>query len=249
VKYSAALFCAGGLVIGLVIGFSIANAISRNEINQIRTVTELKPATPPEKSPVLNDKTNADVLSEEEIRQAVARADSNKNDIDLQRKIGLALYQYAKMQRQIDFLPAIRGILQRVKIRSSEDFEISAALGEISFLIGQEPGKSEYLSESRKYYETALKLKPENLELRTDLGSTYLFANPPEPRKAIAEYLQVIRKKPLDERALQFLATALLMTENTAEAEKRIGELRQVNPENSALPDLSVQLAQKKLKN
>ena len=63
--------------------------------------------------------------------------------------------------------------------------------------------------------------------------------------RVIAKRLS-LDKDPRHEMALQNIASALVSTGATREAEQRVAELEQVNPNNNALNNLRAQLAQAK---
>ncbi len=237
---NSVLFCLAGLIIGLVLGFTAANAISRRQAQSFTVAA----ANTPVASGGSSAGTSEEVLSSEEIQKAFERADADPENIRLQKNIGLALFGYTKMRGETKILPDIERLLKRTK---EDDFEVLSALGELSFVLGQENGDSQRILNARNHYEKALKIRPEASSVRTDLASTYLFSNPPELDNAIAEYRKALKVDNRNERTKQLLATALLNLKRTDEASVQIGELEKINSSNPSLPDLKAQLAQQKL--
>jgi tetratricopeptide (TPR) repeat protein len=120
-------------------------------------------------------------------------------------------------------------------------------LGNVNFDIAQSNDKKRF-SDSRDFYEKALAINPKLVEIRTDFGSTYLFDEPSAPEKAVAEYEKSLKIEPKNEKTLQNMVTALIELKKIPEAEKRLGELREVNANNPSVADLQTQIAQAKVK-
>ena len=244
-RKQAFLFGFIGLIIGLVIGFMTANAVSRDELSELRRAGNNKTSSVQNPQSTQNNQANQETLTVEEIRQAVERADANSENLVLQKDLGVSLYQYARTQQQTDFLPDVKRLLERaVKSNKAGDFEVLIVLGDVCSVLGQRNDDSRFLVEARTYYERALMLKPETFEMHTEIGLTYFLAKPSEPEKAIAEYRRTLKGDPKNERARQFLAATLIATGKVEDARGEIELLEQTNPNNSALPDLQVQLAQ-----
>jgi Flp pilus assembly protein TadD len=91
-------------------------------------------------------------------------------------------------------------------------------------------------------------MNPNDVNVRTDLGLTYYFGEPSDPKSAVREYRKSLAIDPRHEPTLQNLATALVKTGNLKEAEQTIATLRSVNPQNPAIPDLEALLAQGSIK-
>jgi tetratricopeptide (TPR) repeat protein len=229
-----------GILVGFVSGFLFANTQNRKEISNLQTEIQrlkkqLTNQNPPE-------------LTIEEIQGAIAKADQNPNDIELQRKVGISLYKYAMSQNDSSYLNDIARLLKRAASVSNKDYELMVTLGNLLFDIAQKDNNPKLFLEARQWYQKALAMKPDDVDVRTDLGLTYFFANPPEPEKAIAEYSKSLAINPKHELTLQNLIQALIVVKKFDEAQKRIEELRNVNSSNMALSNLEMQLAQAKVK-
>lgn len=234
-----------GLVLGLVAGFLAANAINRAENLNRASVNNVTPVNAGKENAAKTE--NEDELSREEIRFAIKQADDSADRIDLQKKLGLALYEYLEAKRNTEFLPDIMRILKRAEDKMPEDFEVNVALGNLHFVLAQEKKKAEDFNEARRYYTKALKTKPLSAEIRTDLGSTYLFAEPPEPLKAQTEYKKALEIDAKNEKALEYLTRALILTKEIKAAETEIEKLKASNPANSALSELQILLEQARI--
>jgi tetratricopeptide (TPR) repeat protein len=92
--------------------------------------------------------------------------------------------------------------------------------------------------DAERWYQLALKIKPDAVNVRTDLGLTYFLREPKDVDKAIAAYRASLSYDPRHEQTLQNLATALIEKGDKAAARETLKQLEQVNPQNEALPKL-----------
>jgi tetratricopeptide (TPR) repeat protein len=248
VNKSSILYALGGLFAGFVISFILTNAINRRELVTLRADAE-RPRQDAQRSDntgALPDANGAsDSISEGDIREAIAKTDARADDISLQRGFGLALYQYVRQTEDARFLTDVARLLKRAFDANPKDYELTVSLANVHFDMGRSSGP-EHFVEARKYYQKALEMRTDDVRVRTDLGLTYYFGQPSDPRRAIAEYRKSLALDPRDEPTLQNLASALISLGNREEAQQRIDDLEKVNPSNPALPNLRAQLAQSK---
>jgi tetratricopeptide (TPR) repeat protein len=249
VNKSNILFGVIGLFAGLLISFIVTNALNRGgrevaSTNAVRSGTP-RPGDTGAGAAASPSPDASEAVSEDEIRGAIAKADARPEDYALQRNFGLALYQYASQTRDTRWLPDVARFLKRAYEADPKDHDLTVSLANVLFDIGHISDPVS-LVEARKYYLKALEMKPDDVDVRTDLGLTYYFGQPSDPQRAITEYRKSLALDPRHEPTLQNLASALISTGNREEAEKRIDELQQVNPSNPSLPNLRAQLAQSK---
>lgn len=247
------LFGGLGLLAGFIIGFFLANSFGYHTPVSVNTQT--RPATPAPPTPATAaaaapsaadaDDGALDSLTEDEVRGAIAAADGKPENIELQHKLGLYLYRYASYKQDARYLPDVERFLKRAFEATPNDRDLAVALGNVLFDTAQS-GDASRFKEARLYYQKALEMKADDVNVRTDLGLTYYFAKPSEPEKAIAEYRKSLAIDARHELTLQHLATALIATKKLEEAQKRIDELQAINPSNPALSNLRAQLAQAK---
>jgi Flp pilus assembly protein TadD len=245
VNKSNILFGIIGLFAGLVISFILTNAL-HNSAPDPAGANVARPdrtSQADETQATNSSKDPSESITDEDIRGAIAKADARKDDTALQRNFGLALYQYEAQTRDTSYLPDVARFLKRAYERDPKDRDLAVALGNVLFDIGQSSDPASFI-EARQYYLKALELKPDDADVRTDLGLTYYFGQPSDPQRAIVEYRKSLALDPRHEPTLQNLASALITTGNRAEAQKRIDELQAVNPSNPSLPNLRAQLAQ-----
>lgn len=240
------LYLAAGLLVGLLCGFSLANMVGRSRMERAQTPGGTarqdagKSAGQAASAPA-NQPTPA--ITEEQIREAIAKTDSRPDDINLQQNFGRALYHYANQTQDPRYLPDVIRLLKRAQAANPKDRELTIDLANAYFDVGQTSDARSF-DDARTYYLKALEMKPDDVNVRTDLGLTYYYARPSDPQRAIAEYRKSLRLAPRDERALESLATALISAGQREEAGRRIEELQGINPNNPSLSNLRAQLAQ-----
>lgn len=239
-KNGALVYCLGGLVIGLIIGFLIANVVNRNVRLPISAQT-------PAATNNRQTENAPESLSREEIKAAFASAEERKEDAAFQKNLALALYRYAKVQNDSGFLPELQNLLERVNQQTkSADFEVLTALADCYFTQGQEKSNASLIEKSQDFYRQAVKLNPANTDAKIALASTHLFTKPAQPEKALQELNSILEQNPKNEPALQVIVLALIQDKKNEAAARRLSELKEINPENPAISDLEAQLAQKK---
>jgi tetratricopeptide (TPR) repeat protein len=243
VKIGVLIYGFFGLLIGLFIGFWIANAVNRNLsppfVNQ-HTIS-------PQQTPTAGN--NGEKLSREEIKTAFAAAENRKEDPNFQKNLGLALLRYAKVQSDSSFLPELITLLERTNRLSNEkDTEVLTALGDVYFIQAREKSEASLYEKSRNLYLRAVLLNPANAEIKTAYASTLLFSKPAKPEAAITELNSILKQNPNDEDALELLVLALIQSNKIEIAGQKLSELRKINPNNPAIPDLKAQLTQNKIK-
>jgi len=247
------LVLVGGLLVGFVIGFVLANSINRQEDERLRgELARMRSGGGAQKDssgdrPASGAGGSRDARVDEEVKKTLAKADANPSDAELQKRIGQGLYRYAWQTNDYSILPDVARILKRAHELDANDYKTTVMAGDAFFLIARSnDGDAEPLADARKFYETALSSNPDDAIVRTSLGLTYFYGNPPDARRAIREYRAALKSKPNHEPALQSIAAALIETGELAEAETRLGELEKVNPSNPELANLRTQLEQKK---
>ena len=248
------IYLAVGIVLGFIVGFALSNGINSREHEQMRVeLTRLRvgaskgaeAGASPRAAAVEGD-TSMPSLTEDELRNAVAKADASPGDAELQRKAGQGLYIYAMQTGNSALLPDVARILKRAHEADPEDYPVTVLAGNAHFLVARGGGNEQALAAARKFYEQALAAKPDDIVVRTSLGLTYFFERPPAPARAVREYRKSLEIDPRHELTLQSLVAALVETGEIAEAEKRLRELEGINSANQELPNLRAQLAQKR---
>ena len=241
-KSKVLLLSITAILASFICGFLLANTLNRNELNVLRAENESLKNT--QNGSLKNDSSNS--LSNEEIAEKIAEADKHPNEFAFQKGLGLALYRYASVKQDTVLLEETARLLNRAKELNPNDYDVIIALGNLYFDIGYFKKDNENLQKARGFYQTALNQKPDNADVRTDLGLTYFLMNPPETERAIAEFKKSLQLNARHEKTLQVLTQALLSQNKTPEAENYFNILKKVNQSNETLPELSEQIARSK---
>ena len=230
------------IVLSFAGGFLLANALNRSELNSIKAENDRLKTVQNEAIQTNSEST----LAADEIQQKIAEADKNSTDIAYQRNLGSALYRYAIVKQDAALLDDVSRILERVYKADEKDYETIVMLGNIRFDIGYFKKENEQFKKAREFYQKALEQKPNDIDVRTDLGLTYFLETPPETEKAIFEFQKSLKENHKHEKTLQVLTQAFIGQNKLEEAEKYLLRLKQVNQNNPALADLTTQLEQAK---
>jgi tetratricopeptide (TPR) repeat protein len=264
VNTKIALVLVAGLLVGFVVGFVLANNLNRGEDERLRgelarvraggnqndsgqpQPSRTKGAGGSQRASGGEGEGDIPTLTDDQLKNAVARADASPTDAEVQKKAGQALYFYALQKGNASILPDVARILKRAHELDAKDYKTTVMAGDAYFLVSRNGGDPAQIADARKFYEAALTSKPDDVVVRTSLGLTYFYGKPQDARRAIREYRQALKTDPRHELVLQSLAAALIETGDLAEAETRLGELAEVNPSNTDLANLRVRLEQKK---
>jgi tetratricopeptide (TPR) repeat protein len=251
------LYALAGLVAGCAIGFFFANSVNRKELEDLRgQVARARNSSGGQSSPqggesrgangnATDASSGASMPTEAEMRDLIAKADASREDTDYQRKVGQGVYMYALSTGQPALMPEAVRLLKRAHEADPKNYETTVLVGNSLFALAQVADASNF-TEARVYYNKALAVKPEDMNVRTLLGMSYFFGQPSDPERAIKEYRKSLAAEPRQEMALQSLAAALIATGALTEAQQRLEELNTVNPANVTLSNLRAQLAQAK---
>lgn len=218
----------------------LANALNRSEINTLTTENSRLSKAQTDQS---NSQTEL-TLSEEEIRDKIAEADKNADNFAFQKGLGLGLYRYAMVKQDKKLLNEVAILLQRAYSLNSDDYEVIVSLGNIYFDLGQINKDTEHNEKAKNLYLKALEKNPQDLNVRTDLGLTYLLTNSPQTEKAIAELEKVLDINPQQERALQFITQAQIEQGNKEKASAYLVKLKEVNSQNRGIAELEKKIGQ-----
>jgi tetratricopeptide (TPR) repeat protein len=218
-KKEELLFGVIGLLVGLIGGYLLTNWYNDKAIREFQGSGNPAVAS-----------QGQNVLSQEEIRQLIARADEAPENISFQKEVGISLYRYgANVQDSGLITEAIR-ILDRVYKSNPKDREALVALGNSYFDIGYFRNDNPAFETARKYYSEALEINPEDADVRVDYGLTYALQRPSNYEKAIIEYERALNSDMTHQRTLQMLTEALIQTGKNSEANAALQRLRTANP-------------------
>jgi len=231
-------FVIAAAVGGFIAGFWLANSLNRS-------ATNAGVVTNPMTTPANNNSSTTrsqNELSPDELRAKIAEADKNPTNFAYQKDLGTALYRYAAMQQEVPlFRQAIR-ILERADSINQKDFDVLVALGNAHFDIGFFEEDAASFQKAREVYARALAIKPGDADVATDVGISFFLQKPPAYDAAITQLNKVFAANPKHTRSLQFLVQTYAKQGNFAEAEKTLAKIKSIEPNNSAIAELTSQI-------
>jgi tetratricopeptide (TPR) repeat protein len=212
----------------------LANALNKNEINNIKAenlrLKNNSQSTPSNKSDL--------TLTESEIKEKIAEAEKSPENFSFQKGLGLALYRYSMMKQDGKLLEEVLKLLERANKINPDDYEVIVSLGNLYFDFGQLNKDPESNKKARNFYLRALEKNPRDINVRTDLGLTYLLNDSPQFDLALKELNKSLQLNPKHEKTLQFIAQLHIDQGNKLKAAEFVNKLKEINPENKGLPDL-----------
>ncbi|MFL6229871.1 MAG: tetratricopeptide repeat protein [Pyrinomonadaceae bacterium] len=248
------LYCLGGLLLGFLVGFSLANQMNvaaptvptNSAPNQVSSVS-VKNAPPldpsqdagqlPPGHPDINNAAaggsqaspdGASAATSAEVQAAMDAADRKPEDFNLQMTAAATFYRAKALDKAALYLE------RALKVKP-QDADALLELGNVKYDTGDFPAAADF-------YARSLAVKPNNADARTDLGNSYFRRNPPDYARAIEEYRRAIQVDPKHELAWQNLASAALNLRDKTTAREAIDKLASVNPNNETLPSLRTSL-------
>jgi tetratricopeptide (TPR) repeat protein len=228
------------VLLSFVGGFLLANALNRSDMETVSAENERLKAAIAEQEKNKERST----LSDDEIRARLAEADQNPGKLDLQRGLGIALYQYAASERNTALIADAIRVLERANSLDPNDRDVIIALAHAHFDIGYFDKKNEHLLIARDFYTKALTREPDDANVRVDQGLTFFLHDPPDYASAIDHFERALKTDPKQERALQFLIQSYWRQNRSQKAAEYLETLKSVNPGNAAIPELSSMLTQ-----
>lgn len=226
-------------VLSFVAGFLFANTLNRRELTA-------NPAATDAPKVVQNSSVSAPAeltLTSDEIQKRIAEADKNPGNFTFQKNLGMSLYRYAAMKQDANLLPDALRILERALALEPADRDLQIGVGNAYFDKGYFNKDNASLIKSREFYNKALASKPTDADVRADLALTFFLHDPPDLMTAVAEFEKALDSDPKHERGLQFLTQTLIKQNEPAKAAATLEKLKQVNPSNTSIGELTSLLA------
>jgi tetratricopeptide (TPR) repeat protein len=149
-----------GLFLGCVIGFVFANSVNKNAVAPVAATTTPDSITPPG-HPDINGNTGA--MPQPEVHAVIDKAEAEPENFEPQTKAAAMFYQIQRFDRAIE-------LLTRANKLKPDDYGTIVNLGNSHF-------DAEQYEEAEKWYSAALARNAEDVNVRTDLGLTFLFAS------------------------------------------------------------------------
>lgn len=228
------LFAIIGLLFGCIVGFMAANFM-----NQAYSGPRPKSVAgggqngglPPDHPPVnasngVADKSGGPMQAgmQPAVMEQIEKARKNPNDFDAQVAAAGLYYQIGRYDEAIEFL------LKANELKP-DSYETLVKLGDTNF-------EAEHYDVAEKWYSAALAKNPKDVNVRTDLGTTFMARQPPDFDRAIKEYTASLDINPKHEQTLHNLVIAYTKKNDARNAQAMLDRLTQVNPNNEDLPRL-----------
>jgi len=215
------LFGIIGLLAGLIIGFMFANTVNQNAVKPGAAATLSQNQNIPPGHPDINP---ANAAMQPQVQAAVDKAKAEPDNFEAQIKAAEVYYQIQKFDAAIEFLK------QANKLKP-EDYETIVNLGNAYF----DSGKYE---DAEKTYSAALVKKADDVNVRTDLGLTFIFRDPPNFDRAVQEFTRSLQTDPNHVQTLQNLTVAYTKKGDAVKAKETLSRLETINAGNAAIPKL-----------
>ncbi|HEV7843763.1 MAG TPA: tetratricopeptide repeat protein [Pyrinomonadaceae bacterium] len=228
------LFAIIGVLLGFIIGFMFANNANQQGAKPRPTSASTSQGNLPPDHPPLPSNAVADQPGSSQqaampgVQAAIEKARNEPDNFEAQKQAGEMFYQIQRWDEAIDFW------LKANKLKP-DDYETIVHLGNAYF----EAGK---YALAEQWYTSALTKNPNDVGVRTDLGTTFMARTPPDFVRAIKEYRRSLEINPNHEQSLHNIVIAYTKNGQAKEAQEMIARLEKVNPNNPDLPRMRTQL-------
>jgi tetratricopeptide (TPR) repeat protein len=224
------LFAIIGVLLGVIVGYVFATNLNQRDTQTRatggRTAEQLAPGSElPENHPQIPSNALKDQGGESsEDSAALKQAEAAPDNFDAQMQAAAILYQNRRFDEAIQ-------LLTRANQLRPDSYEAIVALGNTNFDAGR-------YEAAEKWYTAALVKNPKDVNVRTDLGLSFMFQEPSDVDRAIKEFRKSLETDPGHEQTLQNLAVALTKKGSFNEAEATLKKLSEVNAANPSLSKL-----------
>ncbi|HXH69253.1 MAG TPA: tetratricopeptide repeat protein [Pyrinomonadaceae bacterium] len=227
------LFGIGGLIAGLIIGFLAANSINRSAISQQNT------AQMQTNAPFVNQQIQSSDIKEQqlqskplpEVSEKLDKAKNEPNNFDAQMEAGNLYLKIRAFDKAQEFY-------NRAEQLNPSSYEEIVQLGNGFFDVGK-------FEKAEKWYEQALAKKPDDINVRTDLGITFVEREKPDLDRAVKEFQTSLETNPRHEPTLYNLGIAYLKKGKFDETQQVLRQLEDVNPQGQLVERLKQILVNK----
>ncbi len=217
------LFGIIGILLGLIIGFFFANSVIQRGL-PARGVSSSQAELPADHPAIPMNGAADKGGMQPSVKAAIERADKEPDNLDAQMQVA---QMYSQIQQ---FDQAILYLTRANKIQP-DNYEVIVALGNSNF-------DSQNYDAAEKWYSAALAKKPDDVDVLTDHGLTYMFRAQPDYDRAISEFQKAMQIDPKHEQTLQDLVVAYTEKHDAKQAQAMLDKLVEVNPQNAAIPEL-----------
>lgn len=221
------LFGLVGLLLGCMVGFIFANSVNKGTIGApaagAQAVAGQNQQLPPG-HPAIDPNAQANMMNMPEVQAALKLAQDQPQNFEAQMKAAELFYEIQQFDKAIEFLTKANKL-------QPENYDVIVTLGNANF-------DAEHYQDAERWYAAALTKKADDVNVRTDLGLTFLFRQPPDVDRAIREFRTSLERDPQHKQTLQNLVVALTKKGDAAEAEATLNKLAALDPQNAAISKL-----------
>jgi tetratricopeptide (TPR) repeat protein len=221
------LFVIVGLLGGLIIGFMFANSVNQQGAASVAPLAMASNSSLPPGHPDVAAGTagsQQSMANSPEVQAAIEKAKQEPDNFDAQLKAAEFYYQIQRFDGAIEFL-------KRANQLQPDNQEVVVHLGNANF-------DADKYEEAEKWYTQALAKKADDVDVRTDLGLTFIFRQPPNYDRAIKEFMRSLETDPNHTQTLQNLTVAYTKKGAAANANSTLARLEALDAKNSAIPKL-----------
>ena len=205
-----------GLIIGLIIGFAVANSINRSAINQ-QTSAQIAPTAQ------IPNQSTADIKERQpqgammpQISEILEKADKEPNNFEAQTKA-------AELHAQIQKFDKAAEYYEKASKIKPDDYDTIVKTANAYF-------DAKNYETAEKWYLQALQKNADDINVRTDLGITFIERQNPDYDRAIKEFQVSLEKNPKHEPTLYNLGIVYFKKGNSEEFQKILQKLTEINP-------------------
>lgn len=214
------LFVIIGLLAGLIIGFVFANTVNQRGAAPVAGPMTQNANMPPDHPQVPGTSGGM----QPEVQAAIDQAKKEPDNFDAQLKAAEFYYQIQRFDGAIEFL-------KKANQLKPDSREVIVHLGNAYFDLGK-------YEEAEKWYTSALAKKADDVNVRTDLGLTFIFRDKPDYDRAIAEFQKSLALDPNHPQTLQNLTVAYTKKGDAERANQTLTTLEVLDPTNESIAKL-----------
>ena len=207
----------GGLLIGLALGFFVANSLNRDGAV---TASSVSMST---SGPRATGNTNQPGAMQD-VAETLQRAETEPENFVAQMKAGDMYAQIGRFDKAIEFY--------------TKGINLNPQNASANIVLANAYFDTQKFEEAEKFYAKALEIDPKNVNARTDLGATFVERPAPDYDRAIAEFRRALDLDPKSGPALYYLAIAQFRNGDRIEAEKTLAELEKNDPQSELVSRL-----------
>ena len=218
------IFGIAGVIIGLIAGFFVSNAVNRNA----------PPKTPPgQPASAFPSAGNPQPGNPQggmipDVAEAIEKAKNEPQNLEAQLKV-------ADMYSQIQRFDKAAEFYERAAALKPNDFTVNVKTAGTYFDARQ-------FENAEKFYEKALEINPKDVDARTDLGTTFIEREAPDIDRGIQEFQKSLEIDPKHEPTLYNMAVAYSKKGDTEGFQKTVARLESIDPNSKYVNRLKKQV-------